>query len=176
MYINISSTLLALPCVLYHYFYGHEFSAMEVSLLVHLMVSSLTFHTYRELASTTRKTLAMLYGIDHYYINCGLWYFVNKNVYDCGVLNGLGYTLLMLNELTLDHYDGNVSTFVMIAVVYVHKLLVVSWVQTYVMGVAMVVAVAGFDGTFEQRLSPWSQWKKCMWHGGMGVLILCFEL
>jgi hypothetical protein len=178
--VNLSSFLLALPSVLYHYLYGHVFSDMETSLLVRMVLASWTYHTLREIHLNAKNVHVMVaYGIDHYFINCGLWYFINRDVYDMGWgVHSAGYVLWAYNEFAMTPANANIFTLYMFVIVYIRALWVSSWVQRYVLGVATAVAMAAYDGDMNvvNRLTPWPEWKKCMWHGGMGVIVLLFAV
>ncbi len=171
--INISSILLFIPCI----FHRTYLSNTEHVALFSLFMISALFHSSRERDLNTNDSLCLslqtknLYKLDFLQIQMGLIYLV---------LNTLPIHIV-LYLLVLE-----VSNSFTVAIMYYHLIRTVFMIyqQTnalHLVGllVGILLAKYGYRGTSLYcnkkttllKGTPWSEWHKCFWHGGMGIII-----
>ena len=175
---NLSSILLLFPLA-YHY---ASLGTLEKIALANTALVSLLYHTSREMDVNTSSSPATmwLYMIDHLQIQCGLTYvlFRNYDISPCATF--AVYTFVIVN----DFVDVDSSANKLTALLLLSNVLKTLWTVHSISNIVLLfvglgLAKGGYQGTQlidiqgqgDGELTEWSEWDKCKWHGGMGLVI-----
>ena len=162
---NLSSTLLLLPLVYHH----ATLTQAEKAAFVNLAFVSALFHSMRERDMAACGAFGpisqFLYKLDHANIHIGLAYLLTPTYATATVL------LLELLPSASNASTAALSVYHLVRTIY-HATAI------HMLALAMGLAVAkhGYRGTNvlvteSSAGTSWSEWHKCMWHGGMGVVL-----
>lgn len=170
--INRSSFLLCAPLWCYTYLV-QPVSVVYVSCVTWLSFVSLLFHTYRERDMEERGKLSKwtanwLYSVDILNISIAVWWAA------FGDSARLGYTWLMFLPLAVNSFTQVDPLLRYGPLGFVAGCAAARMPQTLL---PLVLSVLGWDGTLEKHdgVSKWSEARKCMWHGGFGLVFVLFS-
>jgi len=172
---NISSILLLFP-IAYHY---ASLSILEKIIIANTALVSLLYHTSREMDVDTSPNPAtiLLYTIDHLQIQCGFTYILFRN-YDMNPYATFAiYTVVVINDFVDVNSSANKLTALLLLSNVLKTLIQSSATNIALLFVGLCIATRGYQGTQlidnvnKDELTVWSEGEKCMWHGGMALVI-----
>jgi len=140
---------------------------------------SLLYHTSREMGvdTSTNPATIILYTIDHLQIQCGFIYILFRN-YDMNPYATFAiYTFVIVNDFADVDSSANKLTALLLVSNVLKTLVQSSATNIALLFVGLGIATRGYQGTqlidnvTKDELTVWSEGEKCMWHGGMGLVI-----
>lgn len=182
---NVSSALLLFP--LFHH--SHSLTSLEQIAIFNLAFVSWLYHSSREndiedICEPSTVT-SFLYAIDHLQIQLGLMHVIlvrNSVLTQYPVLYASGMIAVALNDIVDIDSSANKLTAILMLCNIAQVLYNMKEAYTFViLATGIAAAVRGYKGSvligdehkdaYVNSLTDWSEWDKCMWHGGMSLVM-----